>query len=133
MLNRSNKSQISIETTTSRWFYYKILLWNFKYYHVQIKKVSYWLTSKQSVSNHVSLCQDMRFLLAFPWQLVNLKCSTKFNLRPGNDKQISVVCKYVCRDNGKITHVKIIFQQRCRNVNFEKMDTAYSVVLHRKE
>ena len=35
-----------------------------KYCREQIEKVSYWLTSKQSMSNHVSLCQDMRFLLA---------------------------------------------------------------------
>ena len=26
----------------------------------------YWLTSKQSMLYHVSLCQDMHFLLAFP-------------------------------------------------------------------
>ena len=37
----------------------------FKYYLVHIRKVSYWLNSKQSVSSYVSLCQDMRFLLAF--------------------------------------------------------------------
>ena len=50
----------NIRAPASRWFYYKILFWSFKYYCVQIKKVSYWLTSKQSVSNHVSLCQDTR-------------------------------------------------------------------------
>ena len=68
ILNRSNNSKISIETraSASRWFYYKILLWDFKYYCVQIKKVSYCFTSKQSVSNHVSPWPDMRFLLAFP-------------------------------------------------------------------
>ena len=36
---------ISIETSASQeagGFYYKILLWNFKYYRLQIKKVSYW-------------------------------------------------------------------------------------------
>ena len=38
----------------------------FQYCRLQIEKVSYWLSSKQSMSNHVSLCQDMYFLLAFP-------------------------------------------------------------------
>ena len=56
----------NIRAPASRWFYYKRLLWNFKYYLVQIKKVSYWLTSKQLMSNQVSVCRDMRFLLAFP-------------------------------------------------------------------
>ena len=46
----------NIRTSASRWFYYKTLLWNFKYCRVQIEKVSYWLSSKQSMSNHVSLC-----------------------------------------------------------------------------
>ena len=29
---------------------------NFKHCRVKIEKVSYWLSSKQSMSNHVSLC-----------------------------------------------------------------------------
>ena len=86
ILNRSSNLKISIKTfvfriSASRWFYYKTQLWNFKYYRVQIEKVSYWLTSKQSMSNHVSLCQDMRFLFAFPLQLVNLRYSIEFGLR----------------------------------------------------
>ena len=56
----------NIRASASWWFHYKTLLWNFKYCRVQMKKVSYWLSSKQSVSNHVSLYHDMRFLLAFP-------------------------------------------------------------------
>ena len=62
----THRSLLNIHASASRWFYYKTLLWNFKYYRLQIKKVSYWLTSNQSMSNHVSLCQDMRFLLALP-------------------------------------------------------------------
>ena len=56
----------NIRASARRWFYYKILVWSFKYYRVQIKKASYRLTNKQSLSNHVSLCEDMRFLMAFP-------------------------------------------------------------------
>ena len=37
------------------WFYYKTPLCNFKYCRVQIEKASYWLPSKQSISNHVSV------------------------------------------------------------------------------
>ena len=49
ILSKSNNSYLywNIRASASRWFYYKILLWNFKYYRMQIKKVSYWLTSKQ--------------------------------------------------------------------------------------
>ena len=58
----------NIYASASKWFYYKTLFWNFKYCCVQIEKVSYWLSSKQSMSNHVSVCQDMRyvFLIGFP-------------------------------------------------------------------
>ena len=56
----------NIRTSASRWFYYKTLLWNFKYCREQIENVCHWLTSKQSMSSHVSLCQYMSFLLAFP-------------------------------------------------------------------
>ena len=42
-----------------------MLHWNSKYCRVQIENVSYWLTDKQSMSNHVSLCQDMRFSIGF--------------------------------------------------------------------
>ena len=43
-----------------------MLYWNSKYCHMQIENVSYWLTDKQSMSNHVPLCQDMRFSIGFP-------------------------------------------------------------------
>ena len=54
----------NIRTSTSRSFYYKMLLWNFKYYRVQIENVSYWFTSKTilprfTVRRHV-------FLIGFP-------------------------------------------------------------------
>ena len=71
----------NICASASRWFYYKTALWNFKYCRVQIEKVSYWLSSKQVMSNYVSLCQDMRFLLAFPQQLIKLRYSIEFGLR----------------------------------------------------
>ena len=67
-----------------------------------------------------SLCQDMRFLLAFPWQLVNLKYSTKFSLRAWKRQKNYVVCNYVLRDNSKITpktNVKIIFLRWCREMS----------------
>ena len=54
----------NIRASASKWFYFKTLPWNFKYCLVQIE-VSYWLISKQSMSENVSICQDMRFLLAF--------------------------------------------------------------------
>ena len=72
-----------------------------------MKKVFYWLTSKQSVSNYVSLCSDMHFLFAFSWQLVNLRYSTKFSLRAWNWQTNYVVCNCVCRGNGKITRKKV--------------------------
>ena len=72
--------------SASRCFYYKKVVWNFKYYHVQIGKVSCWFTSKQSMSKHVSLCQDMHFLWAFPWQLVILRyCMQAESLEAIND------------------------------------------------
>ena len=52
ILNRSNNSQIFIETPAPQQAGGFI-----------IKR---WLSSKQSMSNHFSLCQDMLFLLAFP-------------------------------------------------------------------
>ena len=61
-----NRSKNNNRASASRWFYYKTLFWNFKYCHMQIEKVSYWFSSKQSMSNYVSLWQDMHFLLAFP-------------------------------------------------------------------
>ena len=33
---------------------------------MQIENVSYWLTDKKSMSNHVPLCQSMRFSIGFP-------------------------------------------------------------------
>ena len=62
---KDNLKHKIIKNNGAKWYYYKKLPWNFKYYRVQIKKVSYWHTSKQSMSNHVSRFQDMRFLLAF--------------------------------------------------------------------
>ena len=56
----------NIRTSSSRWCYDKTLLWNFKSRLVQIENVSYCFTVKQSMSNYVSLCRDIRFLLAFP-------------------------------------------------------------------
>ena len=41
----------NLRASASRWFYYKVLPWNFKHYHLQVGNVSYWLTSKQSTSN----------------------------------------------------------------------------------
>ena len=44
-------------------FITKRCLKNFEYCHVQIEIVPYWFTVKQSMSNHVLLCQDIRYLL----------------------------------------------------------------------
>ena len=33
---------------------------------MQIENVSYWLTDKKSMSNHVPLCRDMYFSIGFP-------------------------------------------------------------------
>ena len=99
-----------------------------KYYCVQIKKVFYWLSSKQYMSNHISLCQEMRFLLTFPKQLVNLKYSAKFSLRAWKRSTNYVVCNYVCRDNANITGKKVskVFSyddvvKCCWNLNFGKI------------
>ena len=56
----------NIRASASRWFYYKTIHWNFKYSRVQIENAYYWLTENQSMSNQVSLCQGMRFSIAFP-------------------------------------------------------------------
>ena len=61
-----------IHASVSQCFYYKTLLWNFKYCLVQTENVFYWFTVKQLIFNHVSLCQGMLFLLDFLYQLVNL-------------------------------------------------------------
>ena len=42
------------------------LHWNLKYCRQQIEKVSYWLTDKQTISNHVSLSQGIGFTIDFP-------------------------------------------------------------------
>ena len=69
----------------SKLLYYDMLLTllqtNFKYCRMQIENVSHWFTVKNSISNHVSLCQGIRFLLAFPQRLVNLGYSIEFRLR----------------------------------------------------
>ena len=52
-----------------------------------MEKDFYWLTRKQTMSNHVSWCQDMRFLLAFPQQLVNLRLSIELRSRAWKNKQ----------------------------------------------
>ena len=62
ILNRSNNSQISIETSAPQQAGGFII----KYYFGISNITACRLTSRQSVSNHVSLWQDMRFLLAFP-------------------------------------------------------------------
>ena len=51
-----------------------------KDYRVHIENSSHWLTSKQSISNHVSLCQDMCFLLAFPQQIASLRYSIELKV-----------------------------------------------------
>ena len=62
ILKWSNNSQISHETSAPQQAGGFII----KYYFGISNITACRLTSRQSVSNHVSLWQDMRFLLAFP-------------------------------------------------------------------
>ena len=45
----------------------------------------------QWMSNYVSLCQVMRFLLIFPQQLVNLGYSMEFQFESLETKMVSIV------------------------------------------
>ena len=67
------------------------------------------------MSNHVSLCRDMTFLLAFPLQLINWDTQMNLVWGPGNDKQGYAVCISVSGNNGEITstksNVEIIFSK----------------------
>ena len=68
ILNRSNNWYISIEIAVLQLAYcifYKTLHWNFKYFRVLRENLSYWRTEKQSMTNHVSLCQGMGFSIDF--------------------------------------------------------------------
>ena len=85
-----------------------MLPWNFKYCSVQIEKVCYWLTVKQTLPNHVPLCETCVSLLAWVYPQLNLVWE------PGNDKQsiyfvfiIKTRHKSVFCDNGKITRKEI--------------------------
>ena len=61
-----------------------------QYSHKYIESVSYWLTVKQLMCNHVVLLyQDMRFLLPFP-KLANLRYWIEFSL--GVWKQQKKLC-----------------------------------------
>ena len=63
MLNRRNNCQISIETSAPQ----QAVGFIIKHY-IGISNIGAcrWLTDKQSMSNHVSLCQGIRFSIGFP-------------------------------------------------------------------
>ena len=84
ILNRSNNSEISIDTSGLQQAGDILIKQYFGISNItgcRQKRFSYWLFSKQSMSNHFSLCQDMRFLLAFQQQLINPRYSIEFGLR----------------------------------------------------
>ena len=75
----------------------------------------------------------MRFLLAFPQQLVNHRYSIEFRFECL--ETINKLCSLYLRDNGKITRKKMSTLFSCdndhydtvksrRDVNFEEMDTS---------
>ena len=59
-----------------------------------------------SLRNNVSLCQDMRSLLAFPQHLVKMRYSIEFRMSTWNWWTNYVVCISVPRYNGRITRKK---------------------------
>ena len=101
----------NICASASRWFYYILLHWNFKYYRVQIKSVSYWL-NWQTIN--VRSCTAVPRHAFFYWlshnNLETLDTQLGLAWEPGNDKQtmyfvfvIKTKHKSVSRVNSKIT------------------------------
>ena len=103
----------NICTSASRWFYCTRLHWNCADRKCFLLPSLYFhdLTIKKSISNHVSLCQGMRFFIGFPITITKPSTNHVLWIYHQNQTQqtmyfvfiIKTRHKSVSRDNDKIT------------------------------
>ena len=71
--------------------------------------ISYWLTDKQSISNHVSLCQGLCFSTGFPITINKLYTQLGLACKPGNDKLCTLYLS--SKSDTSPAHVAIVKSQ----------------------